>query len=109
MLEKLLEHYGCDTSRCNAHRWSPVKCFAHDDRTASASVHLEKGGYICHACGVKGDAIKLIMTQEGLGYSDAIGFAERVLQARIPDLRRPARGRDDTPRQPSRWRHRLFG
>ena len=100
----VLEHYGADLHRTQTVGWRPLKCPFHDDRTASASVNLSKGGFRCHACGVSGDSIKLIMEQEGLGYKDAVAFAETTLGQVVGGVRRPA---NEPKRRPSRWRDRL--
>jgi DNA primase len=103
----VLEHYGADVHRVSETGWRPVKCPFHDDRLASGSVNLSKNGFRCHACGVHGDAIGLVMEREGMGYIDALSFASSVLGASIPDVPRSARRRE-AKRQPSQWRTRLF-
>lgn len=105
-LAAVLEHYGADLHRTQETGWRPIKCPYHEDRTASASVNLSKGGFRCHGCGVAGDAIKLVMTQEGLGYADAVAFIEQVSGQSLADVRRPAPR--DAPRVRSKWRHTLF-
>jgi len=107
LIEKVLEHYGADLHRTHGTGWRPIKCPFHDDRMASGSVNLDKGAFRCHACGVKGDAIGLIKTQEGIGYVDALRFAEDSLGAVVGDISRAARG-SAPKRQPSRWREKLF-
>ena len=107
MLAKVLEHYGADLHRVREVGWCPVKCPFHEDRSASASVNLDRGGFRCHACGVHGDALKLIMEQEGIGYLEALTFAESVLGESVEDVRRPATR--ETIRQRSQWRDTLFG
>lgn len=102
----VLEHYGFDLTRVRETGWRPVKCNFHQDRTASASVNLALGGFRCHACGVSGDPMKLIMQQEGLDYKDALGFVETVLGAGAGDLRRSIA--HEKPKRKSQWRDRLF-
>jgi DNA primase len=106
MLAKVLEHYGADMHRVREVGWCAIKCCFHDDRSASASVNLDKDGFRCHACGVSGDALKIIMTQEGIGYIDALAFAETVLGESQSDLRRPVAR--ETIRERSKWRDTLF-
>ena len=105
LIVKTLEHYGADLNRTATVGWRPLKCPFHEDRNASASVNLNLGGFRCHACGVSGDALKIVMEQEGLGYTDAVKFAEEVLGTSVGDVRRPA---NEPKRRPSRWRDRLF-
>lgn len=105
LMAVVLVHYGADLTRVATVGWKPVKCPFHPDRTASASVNLNLGGFRCHACDVKGDALKLIMEQEGISYKDAVTFAKEVLGQSVGDLRGPA---SQQKRRPSRWRDKLF-
>ena len=107
MIDKVLEHYGADLTRVSPVGWRPVKCPFHEDRTASASVNLNLGGFRCHACGIHGDAIKLIQEREGLSFRDAVAFMETVLGESVPGVSRSAT-RSKPRRQPSRWRQKLF-
>lgn len=104
IIDKVLEHYGADLTRVSPVGWRPLKCPFHPDRNASASVNLNLGGFRCHACGVHGDALKIIQEQEGLGYKDAVAFAETVLGQSVGGIRRPA---NEQKRRPSRWRDKL--
>ena len=52
--------------------WQPIRCPYHDDRTASASVNTRDGAYLCHACGVKGDAYSLIQAYEKCDFKKAV-------------------------------------
>jgi DNA primase len=106
MIDKVLEHYGADLHRIRETGWQNVKCCFHEDAHASASVNLAKGGFACHACGIKGDAISLIKLREGLDYRGALTFAETVLGQSVGDLRRPAS--HDQPRRVSQWRDKLL-
>jgi DNA primase len=102
----VLEHYGADVSRVSTVGWRPVRCPFHDDRNASASVNLNLGGFRCHACDVKGDAVSLIKQREGLDYRGAVAFAQEVLGKSVTGVRGSANGAQ--PKRPSRWRERLF-
>lgn len=57
-----------------------VLCPFHEDHVASASVHLTKGLFCCYACGVAGDAISLLMEQEGLDFVAAKRLAEELAE-----------------------------
>lgn len=106
LMAKVLEHYEFDLTRVSPVGWRPVKCRFHEDRQASASVNLNLGGFRCHACGVSGDALKLLMEREGIGYRDACALAESLLGESLRGVRKPAsRAR---PRPVSRWRDKLF-
>ena len=102
----VLEHYGADLHRTREVGWQPVKCPFHEDRTASASVNLNLGGFRCHACGMSGDALKLIAEKEGLSRRDAASFAKTVLGASVRNIRGATS--HDKPRRISKWRDRLF-
>ena len=52
--------------------WHRMKCPYHDEAHASASVNRTLNAFKCHACGVQGDSIKLLKTQEGLSYQEAL-------------------------------------
>lgn len=81
-----------------------ILCPFHDDSRPSASVDFSKERFICWACGVGGDAIDLLVSQEGLTFSAALDRAEalagdapvavRPAQAEAPSLfDRPRAGR----------------
>lgn len=57
-----------------------LKCFMHDDKTASLQVNLEKNFYKCHACGKTGDVIQFIEDYEKLTKHEAIKKAESFLK-----------------------------
>lgn len=106
MLSEVLTHYGADLSHTPEHGWRSIKCPFHEDRTASARVNLDIGGFACLAghCAIKGDALKLIQIKEGLDYQGAKQWAEEVLGQSFGDIPRSA----PKPRQKSRWRQTLF-
>ena len=104
MISEVLEHYGADLSHVPEHGWRSIKCPFHDDTHASARVNLEKGGFACLACAIKGDAIKLIEEREGLDYPGAIGWAQEVLGQSGGHLPRAA----PRKREKSKWRQQLF-
>ena len=55
-----------------------VLCPFHEDTTASASVNLGEGLFKCFTCGVQGDAIELLRTQEGMEFADAKRVAQEL-------------------------------
>lgn len=57
-LSEVLQHYNLQPKN------NMLKCFMHDDKTASLQVNLEKNFYKCHACGKKGDVIQFIEDYE---------------------------------------------
>ena len=57
-LFEVLQHYSLQPKN------NMLKCFMHDDKTASLQVNLEKNFYKCHACGKTGDVIQFIEDYE---------------------------------------------
>lgn len=86
-IEAVLAYHGW-VGHARGSGWEPIRCPYHDDKTASASVHVEKGAFTCHACGISGDAIKLIMHFEGVGFTDAVRIATETYGAERPERRR---------------------
>lgn len=70
-----------DTPTRQSGGWAPVRCGFHDDRSASASVHLDAGRYHCFACGVKGDVYALIQERERLTFREALAFGDTLTAA----------------------------
>ncbi|PWW19221.1 DNA primase [Chryseobacterium sp. AG844] len=57
-----------------------LKCFMHEDKTASLQVNLEKNFYKCHSCGKTGDVIQFIEDYEKISKHEAIKKAESFLE-----------------------------
>lgn len=74
-MEAVLLHYGADTVP-NGNGWRPMRCPFHDDRNASASTNGE--AFTCHACGVHGDSLAVIMNREQCSFKDALQVAESL-------------------------------
>ncbi len=72
-LSEVLQHYSLQPKN------NMLKCFMHDDKTASLQVNLEKNFYKCHACGKTGDVIQFIEDYEKLTKHEAIKKAESFL------------------------------
>lgn len=110
LIADVLTHYGADLTRVSEFGWRSIRCpftelHTHGDRTASARVNLEKGAFICHGCGIKGDAIGLIMQRENLDYIAACEWAQSVFGAGVSDV---PRATEKPKRRPSRWRTKLL-
>lgn len=60
--------------------WQAVHCFGRGhlsgDRRPSASVNLGIGYYRCHGCDLAGDAVALVMQEEGLDFKEALAKLE---------------------------------
>lgn len=72
----VLEHYGAEAVPDGTNR--AIRCPFHDDRQASGSVDTYKELFNCHACGMAGTAVTLIMKQEGCGYETAVSRAKEI-------------------------------
>jgi DNA primase len=102
----VLEHYGAFVSVPDT-GWRALRCPFHDDRTASASVNIELNGFRCHACGISGDAIKLIMDRENVGFEAACEFARQVLGQSVEGVSPSIADKKRKPRR-SKWDKGLF-
>lgn len=72
-LSEVLQHYNLQPKN------NMLKCFYHEDKTASLQVNLEKNFYKCHSCGKTGDVIQFIEDFEKLSKHEAIKKAERLV------------------------------
>ena len=72
-LVEVLQHYQLQPKN------NMLKCFYHEDKTASLQVNLEKNFYKCHSCGKTGDVIQFIEDFEKLSKHEAIKKAERLV------------------------------
>jgi hypothetical protein len=76
-IDQILRELGADDVP-TGFGWVRICCPFHDDRTASAGVNHEKGGFRCHSCGVGGDAIGLLQSQLGLTFKEALERAKEI-------------------------------
>lgn len=83
----VLTHYGAKNIPGVSGQRSMRCPFHGDDRSPSASIHFEKDLFNCFTCGIGGDSIGLIMLREGLGFGDAVDFAERVFGGEYSKVR----------------------
>ncbi len=72
-LSEVLKHYSLEPKN------NMLKCYWHEDNTASLQVNLEKNFYKCHACGKTGDVIQFIEDYEKISKHEAIKKAESFL------------------------------
>lgn len=70
-IRPVLEYYGVEV---NAR--GKALCIWHPDSSPSLSV--TEYGFVCWACGKRGDAIKLIRDEEGLSFEDSLARAEAI-------------------------------
>lgn len=86
-LGPVLIHYGA-TRLPSRYGWHSMRCPfpEHEDSNASARVNLGAGGFVCLACGISGDAIKIIRDREGLSFGKALEFAREVFGASVTPI-----------------------
>lgn len=68
--------------------WVKMRCFGHQDNHPSATVNHDKGAFTCFSCGRKGDAVKLLMSEQNLTYGEA--FRKARYLAGLPETTRTA-------------------
>lgn len=85
-LSEVLKHYNLEPKN------NMLKCFMHDDKTASLQVNLEKNFYKCHACGKTGDQIQFIEDYEKISKHEAITKAKSFLLNEELSTRNVVRG-----------------
>lgn len=97
----VLRHYGFENVPQSG-GWKPVKCAFHGDRHASASVNPDLGGFRCHTCDISGDAIKIVMEMEQVGFLEAVDKIHEITGDEVLDL--PGRSQRGTrsPLRPGR-------
>jgi DNA primase len=76
----ILEHYGAKVPTRRG--WFSMKCPFHDDSHASASANSDENAFCCFACQMKGDGYAIIMSKEGVQFSEAINIAKGILDSR---------------------------
>jgi DNA primase len=67
-----------------------LRCPAHDDHVASASVNRSKGLWFCHACGAGGTAIDMVMALEEMSFIEASSHLEGLMGISVRRGQRPA-------------------
>jgi hypothetical protein len=88
----VLEELGA-TDVPTGYGWVRTKCFAHPDRTPSASVNHELNMYTCHSCGRSGDPLKLLQNELGLDFKEAVERARMLEDGGSTTSKKPARRR----------------
>jgi DNA primase len=69
-------------------------CPFHGEKSASFTVHRDRGFFHCFGCGVGGDVFKFIELQEKVGFSDAVRQLAQRFGVPIPDLEESDEGRE---------------
>ncbi|WP_115410944.1 CHC2 zinc finger domain-containing protein [Nocardia farcinica] len=108
-------HPGWQPPRDTGRSWISCLCPFHAESRSSASVSYEYDAFRCHGCGVKGDAIAIIKSQENVKYADAVRIAEAISPGGgdrvLPKPRRISRARvfGEARNQPGGGRQVRFG
>lgn len=58
--------------------WVRTRCPFCEDKSGSASVNHEVNAFNCHQCGRKGDSLKLLQTERGLSFTEALAEAKAL-------------------------------
>ena len=82
----IIEHYGGRLRR-DYGSWQKIKCPFHNDSHASAGISVTDNIFVCHGCGVKGNAFNVIKIHEGVKYGEAIKIAEGITGESYQSLR----------------------
>ena len=82
-LVEVLQHYQLQPKN------NMLKCFYHEDKTASLQVNLEKNFYKCHSCGKTGDVIQFIEDFEKLSKHEAIKKAQSLMSSETSIIVKP--------------------
>ena len=85
-IKPVIEHYNGRVPR-DTPGWQKIRCPFHGDKHASAAVNMIDNIFVCHGCGIKGNAFQVIMNQEGVGFREAVVIAEGILGAGSGTLR----------------------
>lgn len=93
----ILEHYGAQTLDDTRTGWVKSKCPFHGDSHASAAVSFESDYFKCFACDMAGDTYEIIMKKEGIGFVEALAYAESIVGSSSRPLSEPYRGGERLP------------
>ena len=72
----ILHHYGAKMNRTTGQ--VNIRCPFHDDTHKSASFNTKENIFNCFACGVQGNSLQIIATQERISIHEAKSFAEGI-------------------------------
>src|SRR5690606_6584935 len=80
LIVKVIQHYHSDWEppRDRGTEWQKALCPFHGESNPSASISFRHNAFKCHACGAGGNAITIIMREEGMSYRQAVEYAEGI-------------------------------
>lgn len=87
---QVLEHYGAYNPP-EGPGWKNMLCPFHDEKRPSARSNGK--GFLCNGCGVRGDALALIMQREDIGYHASIEVYESITGTECTTLSKNAKQR----------------
>ena len=76
-IREVLLHYGAKVRQ--GHGQANIRCPFHSDTHQSGSANLDDNIYICFACGVQGNSLQIIASQERVDIREAKRIAERIV------------------------------
>ena len=69
-------------------------CPFHSEKSASFTVHRDRGFFHCFGCGAGGDVFKFVELQEKVGFTDSVKQLAQRFGVPIPDLEESEEGRE---------------
>ena len=84
-IRDVLLHYGAKIRQ--GHGQANLKCPFHSDTHQSGSANLDNNIFICFACGVQGNSLQIIASQERVDIREAKRIAERITGKSYEEVR----------------------
>lgn len=84
-IREVLLHYGAKVRQ--SHGQANLRCPFHSDTHQSGSANLDENIYICFACGVQGNSLQIIASQERVDIREAKRIAERIVGKSYEEVR----------------------
>lgn len=72
--------------------WQKILCPLHVEDRPSASVHIDLNRWKCHACDISEDSLDVIMREEGIGFREALEWADAGFGGRCEGIPKPVQG-----------------
>lgn len=89
----VLEFYGWDGRSTGYGEWRNIRCPFHGrDRRPSGRLNETEGVFHCHACGLSGNAFKVIEKHEGVSFSEAKRRVQDITGKDVSQLSGPSSG-----------------
>lgn len=75
-IAEILRHYGASLRA--THGQVNLRCPFHSDTHQSGTANLDKNIFICFACGVQGNSLQIVASQENVNINEAKRIAEGI-------------------------------